>query len=76
LPFPKGSTRKLSKEHIEAIRLAHIGKKYTLGRKHTPEEIEKIRNSMRAHYVSEETRRKMSIAQSNRNRKSKIKKVT
>ena len=49
-------------EHIALMRKLHTGNKYTLGRKHTEEEKQKIRQSMLGHYVSAETRRRMSLA--------------
>ena len=60
--FPKGTKRKLSKQHAEILRQVHLGNKYTLGRRHTQEEKDKIRKSMLGHFVSAETRKKMSIA--------------
>jgi NUMOD3 motif len=69
LPFPKG--RKLSKEHIEKLRLAHLGNKYTLGRHHTEETKEKIRQSRLGKKASPETVVRMSLAQLKRYRNRK-----
>lgn len=55
--------KKRSFKQTERLRLFNIGNKRWLGRKHTPEELEKMSIAQKGKIVSEETKKKMSESQ-------------
>jgi len=54
-----------TEENRKAIRERMLGKRYSLGRKQTPEERRRRSESLKGKIVSDETRRKLSIAMTN-----------
>lgn len=63
--MPQGIYKRkpFSKEHIEKIRLSHVGKKPMLGKKHSIETKDKIRKAKLGTKISDDTKRKMSESQ-------------
>lgn len=53
--------KKLSKEHIEKMRITKLGNKYALGRKHTEEAKRKMRLARLGTTHTKETRKKLSL---------------